>query len=159
MTSFLVEAGSGYEIDRKDNSANFTLTDFPVVSLSSAPAVVSEGRQLSFNFQLSRPAPSGGLVVRLALLRDTAPAPGDIQYFVNGSTNITNFQLIRGSNGLITDALVTIAGGATQAGVLSNVINDGVAEEEERVTYGLAVGSGYSINPNRDSASFTIRDR
>jgi hypothetical protein len=111
-----------------------------------------------FNFDLSKPTLADGLTVRLSLLRDTDPTPGDIQYFVDGSSNITDFQLIRGGDGLITDALVTLAGGVTTATLLSNVIDDGVAEGSESITYGLAVGNGYSIDPQINSASFTIVD-
>ena len=157
--TYALAAGSGYEIDPNRNSANFTLTDFPVVSLSSEPAVVAEGDQLNFNFQLSKPTPANGLTVRLSLLQDTDPAPGDIQYFVDDSTNITDFQLIRGADGLITDALVTIAGGTTEAKLVSNIIDDGITEGPESATYALAAGNGYSIDPEVNKASFTLIDK
>ncbi len=155
---YTLAAGANYEIDSRENSASFTLTDFPVISLSSQPANVVEGNKLEFNFDLSTPTPTDGLTVRLSLLRDTDPAPGDITYFVNGSQNITDFQLIRGTDGLITDALVTLAGGVTSAKLVSDVIADGVSEGAESVTYGLAAGDSYSIDPIINNASFTIVD-
>ncbi|HEV8711400.1 MAG TPA: hypothetical protein VGX03_01060 [Candidatus Binatia bacterium] len=157
--TYALVVNTGYKIDRKRDSASFTLTDYPVVSLNSEPAVVKEGEQLFFDFTLTKPAPAGGLVLRLTLARDTDPLAGDIQYFVAGSTNITGFQLVKGADGIIYNALVAIAEGATTATLVSHIIEDNVHEGREKITYRLAVGAGYSIDLINDSANFTIKDR
>ena len=154
-----LEAGEGYRINYWRNLANYTLTDFPVVSLSSEPLVVSEGDNLIFNFELSKPTPAEGLTVKLSSLWDTDPAPGDIEYLVEDSTNITNFELSQRTGSLITDALVTLAGDITDAQLVFNVIEDGISERPEIARYALAPGNDYSIDPTKlNSVSYALVD-
>ena len=130
----------------------------PTLSLSAEPNQVNEGEQLKFNFDLSEAAPTGGLTVNLDLVEDTDPLPGDINYFVEGSENITGFELIVNEDtGLIDGATVTIAEGATSATLLSDIIADNVTEGPESVKFGLANGD-YTIDSSDNAASFTIVD-
>ena len=155
-------ANGNYSIDGEDNAASFTIvdtsTDLPTLSLSAQPSEVNEGEQLKFNFDLSEAAPTGGLTVNLDLVEDTDPLPGDINYFVDGSDNITDFELlVNEESGLIDGATVTIAEGSTSATLLSDIIADNATEGPESVKFGLA-GGDYSIDGEDNAASFTIVD-
>jgi hypothetical protein len=130
----------------------------PVVSPRAEPGMVSEGQPLVFIFTLSTPAPAGGLVVRLGLLRDTDPLPGDVQYNVAGSEGITSFELLRGPDGSVIGTFVGIAAGATSAKLVNLAIADYVAEEPESAVFALAVGDGYSIDAAQNAASYTLQD-
>ena len=131
----------------------------PMVKLSSMHGTVTEGDPVRFEFKLSRPAPPTGLNVRLTLYRDSDPLPGDVEYFVEGSRNVTGFELLRDESGQITDALVAIAPGARTATLVSKTLEDNATEGEEHVIYRLANSTGYGIHPKHHSAAFTITDR
>ena len=155
-------ASGDYSIDSEDNAASFTIidtsTDLPTLSLSAEPTNVNEGEQLKFNFELTEASPTGGLTVNLDLVEDTDPLPGDITYFVEGSENITDFNLIVNEDtGLIDGATVKIASGATSATLLNDIIADNNTEGPESVKFGLADGD-YSIDSEDNAASFTIID-
>ncbi|TAN49681.1 MAG: hypothetical protein EPN21_10990 [Methylococcaceae bacterium] len=150
---------NAYDIDERRNAADFTISDRPVVGVDLVTQMpVREGRQMAFHFKLSRPAPTGGLPVRLALVRDSDPQPGDIQYFVAGSRNIADNQVVI-ENGTIYHLLVTIAEGATTATLLSDVIADGVAEGPEYALFKIAAGQAYSIDPEHDGVRLKLVDR
>lgn len=155
---FALAVSTGYEIDEEHDRAAFVISDYPVVAVTSEPESVPEGSQLTMTFTLSKPAPEGGLPVRLALLRDTDPLPGDIAYNVEGGSNIDGFALIRDSRDLITDAIVTLSAGATEAVMLSDIHADDVSEGPESVTFGLAVSASYAIDPDHNTVSFTIAE-
>ncbi len=129
----------------------------PEVSLSATPATVEEGAQLTWNFSLAQPVPTGGLVINLDLTEATDPEPGDIEYNVTGSENITGFELVV-EGGVIQGAKVTLAEGATSAKLVSNIIADQKTEGPESVTFTVAQGEGYRINSEANEASFTIED-
>ena len=164
-SSFTNNVGDGIDYNGSNNTVKLSGVcisgnsedDLPVVSVTAAPTFVTEGGQLKWNFNLSNAATTP-LVVKLDLTQDTDPLPGDIQYFVDGSKNITNFELVRNADGTINNALVTIAAGAKEATLLSNVIADGVVEGPESITYSLVSGNGYSVDPTVKNASFTIID-
>ncbi|MEO0932231.1 MAG: hypothetical protein AAFY21_00250, partial [Cyanobacteria bacterium J06641_2] len=158
LAAFTILEGDGYTIDSNQGSANIIITDLPIVSLNAQPTNVNEGEQLKFNFELTQAAPTGGLTVNLDLVEDTDPLPGDITYFVEGSENITDFNLIvNDDTGLIDGATVTIAEGATSATLLNDIIADNNTEGPESVKFGLASGD-YSIDSEDNAASFTIVD-
>ena len=160
-----IAEASGLESNVKlvdfDNVRLFAETAEPVLptlSLNAEPNQVNEGEQLKFNFDLSEAAPTGGLTVNLDLVEDTDPLPGDITYFVDGSENITDFELlVNDDTGLIDGATVSIAEGATSATLLSDIIADNVTEGSESVKFGLASGD-YTIDSEDNAASFTIID-
>ena len=131
----------------------------PTISLFAEPTEVPEGEQLNFVFDLTEPVGEGGLVVNLNLAEDTDPAPGDVTYFVEGSENVTDFELvIDEESGLIDFALVTLAEGATEAVLVNDVIADDVSEEPESATYALDEAEGYTIDPEVNAASYTLLD-
>ncbi|QFS49163.1 hypothetical protein [Nostoc sphaeroides] len=153
--------GTGYAVNPTRNAAQFTILNTsttPVVSVSTDSRNVREGDQLRWNFNLTQPAPTNGLIVEFALTQDSDPLPGDIQYNVAGGTNITSFELLRNSAGVITGAKVGIAAGATAASLVNNIIADNLREGPESVTYTLINGTGYAVNPTRNAAQFTILD-
>ena len=131
----------------------------PTLSLSAEPTEVNEGEQLLWNFSLTEAVGEGGLTVALDLVEDTDPLPGDISYFVDRSENVTDFELvIDEESGLIDQALVTLAEGATEATLVSDIIADNATEGEESVVYALGESDEYSINSEDNTASFTILD-
>ena len=161
----VIADGENYRANPAQNSVVTNLsdadtsTDLPTVSLFAEPTEVEEGEQLNFVFNLSQPVPEGGLVVDLDLVEDTDPLPGDISYFVDGSENVTDFELvIDEESGLIDQALVTLAEGATEATLVSDIIADNATEGEESVVYALAESDEYSIDSEDNTASFTILD-
>ncbi|MEO1185687.1 MAG: hypothetical protein AAFX46_13840, partial [Cyanobacteria bacterium J06636_27] len=110
LAAFTILEGDGYTIDSNQGSANIIITDLPIVSLNAQPTNVNEGEQLKFNFELTEAAPTGGLTVNLDLVEDTDPLPGDITYFVEGSENITDFNLIvNDDTGLIDGAKLRLS--------------------------------------------------
>jgi Ca2+-binding RTX toxin-like protein len=161
LKAFETQFGAGtLAVFDEDISASFgsPTPATPIVSVSATPGAVEEGKQLQWNFTLNQPAPVGGLVVEFALTQDTDPLPGDITYNVVGSSNITGFELLRDSAGVITGAKVAIAAGATSATLLNNVIADSLTEGPESITYTLINGAGYAVDGSSKEAKFTILD-
>ncbi|MGB3402916.1 MAG: SGNH/GDSL hydrolase family protein [Microcoleaceae cyanobacterium] len=161
--SFALAEVEGYSIDGDVNAASFTILDTstsePTISVFAEPTEVEEGSQLLWNFSLTEAVPSGGLAVDLDLVEDTDPLPGDITYFVEGSENITDFELvIDESTGLIDKAVVTLAPGATSATLVSDIIADNTTEGPESVSFALAEVEGYTVDSDVNAASFTILD-
>lgn len=156
---FALANNNAYRIDKQRNVADFTISDRPVVGVELNPQQpVHEGQQMAFRFKLSRPAPTGGLPVRLALVRDSDPQPGDIHYFVHGSKHIADSQVLI-ENGTIYHLMVTIEEGATTATLLSDVIADDVTEGPESALFKIAAGQNYSIDPEHNSLPVRLVDR
>jgi hypothetical protein len=131
----------------------------PRVSVTHSPGMVSEGEKMTFNFELSKPTPAAGLQVRLAMYRDSDPQLGDVDYFVDGSHNVTDVELAKDAEGRFTDLLVTLAGNVKSAQLVSLVVDDGIAEPEERTEFALAYqGSSYIIDPIRNKIDYTLTD-
>jgi len=151
----LAYQGTRYDIDPKQDRVDFTLTDFPVVSVSSPRPSAKEGEQIALLFRLSKPAPAGGLRIRLATLENSDPAPGDLTYLTDGSTKVTGYETGRGTDDQLDNLYVTIEAGATAARFVSTVTVDNVRERSETLTLSLAVGGDYSI----DAAANTVRMR
>jgi hypothetical protein len=155
----LAYQGTAYTIDAKRDRVGLTLTDYPVVSIINAKAVAKEGEPVPIFFRLSKPAPKGGLRVRLATLFNSDPAPGDLQYFTAGSSNVTGYETSRGLDDQLDNLFVTIAEGATEAKFYSEVVKDDAAEGRETLTFGLAVGGDYSISDRLNTVTFEYTDR
>ncbi|WP_019509136.1 hypothetical protein [Pleurocapsa sp. PCC 7319] len=159
---------SGLEVDNNvklvdfDNVRLFAETiepTLPTISVVAEPTEVEEGSQLLWNFELTEPVGEGGLTVALDLVEDTDPLPGDITYFVDDSENVTDFELIiNEESGLIEQALVTLAEGATEATLVNDIIADNATEGEESVSFALSESDEYGIDSEVNAASFTILD-
>ena len=161
----VIADGTDYRANPVQNEVTTTIsdadtsTDIPVISVFAEPTEVEEGSQLLWNFSLSEAVGNGGLTVALDLVEDTDPLPGDISYFVDSSENITDFELIIDEeSGLIEQALVTLAEGATEATLVNDIIADNATEGEESVSFALAESLEYSIDSEENAASFTILD-
>ncbi|WP_019509132.1 hypothetical protein [Pleurocapsa sp. PCC 7319] len=160
-----IAEGNGYSINPDQNEITTTIsdadtsTDLPTISVVAEPTEVEEGSQLLWNFELTEPVGEGGLTVALDLVEDTDPLPGDITYFVDGSENVTDFELIiNEESGLIEQALVTLAEGATEATLVNDIIADNTTEGEESVSFALSESDEYGIDSEVNAASFTILD-
>ena len=156
----ILNDGENYRANPLSKEVVTTIVEpvLPTLSLNAEPNQVNEGEQLKFNFELTEASPTGGLTVNLDLVEDTDPLPGDINYFVEGSENVTGFELIvNDDTGLIDGATVTIAEGAKSATLLSDIIADNATEGSESVKFGLASGN-YTIDSEDNAASFTIID-
>lgn len=135
---------------------NMTLNSpIPKIGFLVEPTLVQEGAQLRWKFNLSEPVPASGLRVIVSLLEDTDPVGSDIEFFVDGSTNITEFKPLV-ENGLVNKVGLTLTEGATTATLVSTIIDDGITEGSESITIGLTLGDGYSVDPRANLASFTI---
>jgi Ca2+-binding RTX toxin-like protein len=161
--SFTLLEDENYIVDSASTTITTTIEDSdfmkPTISVFAEPTEVEEGTQLLWNFSLTEAVPSGGLAVDLDLVEDTDPLPGDITYFVEGSENVTDFELvIDESTGLIDKAVVTLAEGATEATLVNDIIADNATEGPESVSFALAEVEGYTVDSDVNAASFTILD-
>ncbi len=158
----ILNDGDDYRADPLSRKVVTTIVEqdsSPTISVFAEPTEVEEGSQLLWNFDLTEAVPSGGLAVDLDLVEDTDPLPGDITYFVEGSENITDFELvIDDSTGLIDKAVVTLAEGATSATLVNDIIADNATEGPESVSFALAETEGYTVDADVNAASFTILD-
>ena len=66
----------------------------PTVSLTSETLTATEGETFAWNISLNQPAPEGGLSLFLPITVNDDPAPGDVEYNVEGSSNIADFEFI-----------------------------------------------------------------
>jgi len=124
--------GDDYIIDSDNDSFSLTITDgpadIPEIGFSIEPDMVAEGDRATILFELSAPAPAGGLEVNwMELDPDGA---GDGQLVLEESTNIADVR------GLVEDdqpvgVVVTVAEGATEAELVLEFDQDGVPEGAE----------------------------
>lgn len=155
----IIADGTDYRANPTQNSVTTTLLNLPTLSVFAEPTEVEEGSQLLWNFSLTEPVSEGGLTVALDLVEDTDPLPGDITYFIEGSENITDFELIIDEeSGLIEQALVTLDEGATEATLVNDIIADNISEGKESVSFALAESESYAIDSEVNAANFTILD-
>ena len=127
----------------------------PVVSLSTDVSQVNEGEQLALNINLSSPVPAGGLTVELDLVEGSDSFAEGFEFLPNASSNITNLEFITEA-GEVTGANVTLAEGATDASIVSEIVADGVTEGDESVSLSLVDGDAYDVTGG--DVSFTIID-
>jgi len=161
-TDTLVQvAGENVAILRNTVARELTQDDFfvappePEIGFSIEPEVVAEGDRARILFELSAPAPAGGLEVNwMELDPDGA---GDGQLVLEESTNIA------GVRGLVEDGqpvgvVVTVAERAMQAELVLEFDQDGEPEGSETSIFNLLRGDGYIVDRGNDSFSLTITD-
>lgn len=129
----------------------------PIVSFSTDKAVVPEGDTYNWIFNLDRPVPIGGLTVTVYILDNNDPAPGDINFFLAGSVNVTGFQVVR-ENGAAVAFRVTLAEGVTEARLLNRSAIDLVDDVDEVATFALASGSNYAVSPTQNQFKQILDD-
>ncbi|MGB3534454.1 MAG: calcium-binding protein [Microcoleaceae cyanobacterium] len=147
--------GVDYRANPDSNEVQTFITGQTVVSFTPEQVQVAEGDTFAWNFSLNQPAPNGGLTLSLPITFNNDPAPGDVEYNVNGSSNITDFSF------LVVDDIsvgfnVTIAEGETQATLVSEAVADGIAEGDEIFTTILNDGADYRANPLSKEVVTTI---
>ena len=109
----------------------------PTVSITPETIISTEGNTFAWKFTLDQPVPSGGLTLSLPITQNNDPAPGDVNYFVEGSTGITDFDFLVGDD-VSLGFSVTLASGVTEAILVSEAVADGIAESDEIFTTVLA---------------------
>lgn len=126
----------------------FSTPDSPISELFREPG--------TFIFQLSRPAPIGGLIINFQA-GDTDPDPTsrDVTIGDAGTTNINNFN-IRPIPGFIST--VTISAGATEGRLVITPFADGLVEPDEVISLSLLDGNDYIVNSLNNFADFTLTD-
>ena len=158
-TTYTLLPGEGYTVDAGNNTAVLAIADpLPTteIGISIAPDSIFEGESTTLTLTLSEPAPEGGLAVTWSE-EDSDGALGDIEFVEDESTNILEFEGLADGD-VPTGAIVTIAGGATEATVVFAAISDDVEEGEETTTYTLEPGAGYTVDPDSDTAVLTISE-
>lgn len=101
-----------------DTTASSLLSTLPIVSFTTDKTVIPEGETFNWIFNFSEPVPAGGLSLLIPILANNDPSPGDINFFLPGSTNVTGFEIVR-ENGAAVAFRVTLAEGATEARLLN----------------------------------------
>ena len=135
-----VQAGSGYTPSDTNGSDSVAVSDndnpppTPAVSIS-AGADVDEGGNAGFTITAS-PAPATGLTIAYTVAQsgDYLDAPGA------GSRT------------------VTLAAGATGAGLAVATVDDAADEADGSVSVALASGTGYTLATGKGSATVAVRD-
>ena len=142
---------------RIDTSTGDNSSSVPVVNLSTDVSSVNEGENLALNFDLNHPVPAGGLTLELDLIEGSDSFADGFEFLPEQSSNITNLEfIVDDSTGELTGAEVTLAEGATDASIVSEIVADNVTEGDESVSLGLIDGDAYDVSG--DAVSFTIID-
>ena len=129
----------------------------PVVNLSTDVSSVNEGENLALNFDLNHPVPAGGLTLELDLIEEVILLLMVLNSYPKQSSNITNLEfIVDDSTGELTGAEVTLAEGATDASIVSEIVADNVTEGDESVSLGLIDGDAYDVGSGQ--VDFTIVD-
>lgn len=133
------------------------LSILPTVSFTTDKTVIPEGETFNWIFSLSEPVPAGGLSVLVYILDNNDPSPGDINFFLAGSTNVTGFQVVR-EDGAAVAFRVTLAEGATEAKLLNRSALDNLIDVDEVATFALVAGSTYAVSPSQNQVKQIFDD-
>ena len=147
--------GEDYRANPNQNSLDAVFTDRTVVTLTTDEVNITEGDTFAWNFSLNRPAPEGGLTLSLPITLNNDPEPGDVDYNVEGSTNIEDFGFIT-QDDVSVGFTLTIPEGETSATLVSQAVVDDIAEFDEIFTTVLADGNDYVANPVSNQVVTTI---
>ena len=152
----VIADGVNYRADPEQNQVTTVLTEFPVVSISPEAVTAAEGETFEWNFTLNQPAPAGGLSLFLPVTLNNEPVPSaDVEYNIDGSTNISDFGFVLEDDVSIGFS-ITIAEGATEATVVSEVVTDDLDEGTEIFTTVIADGADYRANPAQNQVTTTL---
>ncbi len=151
----VIADGVNYQADPTQNQVTTILTEVPVVSLVTEEVTAAEGETFAWDFSLNQPAPESGLSLFLPVTFNNDPAPGDVEYFIDGSTGITDFEFVV-EDGVSIGFDLTIAEGETSATLVSEVVVDDIAEGEEIFTTVIADGVDYRANPAQNQVVTNI---
>lgn len=160
--NFQLAEGDGYVVDSETNGGLFTITDDnggpgvgPTIGLSVSEASLVEGDTVTVSFNVEGDIPAEGVQVLVQ-----SDVPGSLgQFDLADLGNITT----TGINGLPT---VGDAGGSSffvtvtepTATITLDIFDDIVAEEPLDVTFSLANGEVYEVDPDNGSIALNISD-
>ena len=158
--------GDAYDVDGDNDDVSFTIIDtstsassVSVVSLSTDVSKVNEGETLALDFELSDPAPAGGLTVELDLIEGSDSFAEGFVFLPEASSNIANLELeLDEFTADVVSAEVTFSEGATDASLVSEIVADNLTEGDETVSIGLVDGDAYDVDSDNDDVNFTIID-
>ncbi len=135
---------------------NPTLT-LPTVGINLEPEIVSENEgEYTLTFNLSEPAPAGGLRVVWSET-DTDDAFGDTE-FPPELTNASNLEELDPVGDELARSAITVEEGATTATVTWTTIPDDESEGEESTTIELIETENYVVDAENQTAQVTIVD-
>ena len=155
IATIVIADGANYRANPEQDRTNLVLTEFPVVSISPEEVTAAEGETFAWNFSLNHPAPKGGLSLFLPITVNNDPALGDVEFNIDGSSNISEFELLAMDNGSASFN-ITIAEGATEATLVSEVVVDNLDEETEIFTTVIADGADYRANPAQNQVTTSL---
>ena len=145
------------ELDEPLDLAEGIGIPLPTVSIDVEPETVDEeGDEYSLTFNLTAPAPEGGLRVVWSET-DSDDALGDID-FPPELTNASNLESLDPVGDEIGRSAITINEGATTATVTWTTLFDGEEEGDETTTIELQPGDGYEVDPENQVAQIVIQD-
>lgn len=146
-----IRPGAGYTVNEAQNGGTIRIKDTPdsqiQVSLSTEPAVLIEAEQTVsvHNFSLSATPPEEGVTVAVS-------APNLSEFNLEGIA-VEGGEIV-GVRDDGFDFKIT----AKDAKISLPIANDGTEEGVEEATFTLNPGSGYQVNPDAGSATFTVVD-
>lgn len=152
ISSLLLKAGNGYTINQTQKAASITITDLPVVSITTdATAPLAEGgkQSASFIIKLSKPAPTNGLALKLNAF-DTDGKTGD--------ETLTATGIVEQLTGNVIPTQLTIAPGATEARITFTPKADQDPEGLETSFLVVQESAAYTVDPSQGVASIAIND-
>ncbi|MEM1171180.1 MAG: glycerophosphodiester phosphodiesterase family protein [Cyanobacteria bacterium P01_H01_bin.35] len=157
-TTIELQAEDGYEVDPESQVAQIVIQDTPItVGIEvDADTVDEEGDEYSLTFNLTAPAPEGGLRVVWSET-DSDNALGDIE-FPPELTNASNLESLDPVGDEIGRSAITIEEGATTATVTWTTLFDGEEEGDETTTIELQPEDGYEVDPENQVAQIVIED-
>jgi len=134
-------------------------TPIPEVSVTAIPDIPlteAEGNTGSFNFQLSEPAPEGGLTIYFkAGDDDPFPEYRDVNLNIDANVNIEDFNLIDLPD---RTSSFTIPEGETIASFSVTPFVDNFIEPDETIFVDLIPQADYTVNPDSDYADLVISE-
>ncbi|MEB3280100.1 MAG: pre-peptidase C-terminal domain-containing protein, partial [Lyngbya sp.] len=149
--TFSIEPGAGYTVSPDNGSAAIAIKDTPdsqiQVSLSTEPEVLVESEETVsvHNFSLSAEPPEEGVTV-------SVNAPNLSEF------NLDGIVVEGGEISNVTDDSFDLTLTAKDATISLPVANDGEDEGLEEVSFSLASGMGYQVDPEGETATFTVVD-
>ncbi|NJL61680.1 MAG: peptidase [Methylacidiphilales bacterium] len=152
--NFEVKPGAGYTVNPAKSSVAVTIKDTPdsqiLVSLSTESTALIETEETvgTLKFSLSATPPKEGVIVTVKtnnLEEDLDP----------GSIKLEGAELVDISQ---ADKTFTLKITAKEATLSAAIAQDDLAESVETITYEIVPGSGYQVNPEANTTSFTLVD-
>ena len=143
-----------------DNPDQFqTPVSIPEVSVFAEPDTLlteAEGNTGSFNFQLSSPAPAGGLTIYFRAGDDDPFLQSrDVNLNPEANTNIEDFSVIPLSD---RTSFITIPEGVTEASLVVTPFIDNFVEPDETISVDLIPQDGYTVNSDNSFADLVISE-